>query len=386
MRFVLIGNAENRRVAFFQDALRRCELPPATMVSWLDVIADRVAWDDLLHEPAVLRLESPGENFAVEKALLAAGASVDDEQEHASRISACAAAELREDRGRIWYPRQWYLGFRDVLRRFDARLNSFSGLRRVQSFEDVLTHFDKVECQRQLAAASVPVPFSLGAIGSYDELLARMDATGHDRVFVKLAHGSSASGVVAYERSRARQQAHTSAEIVRTGGELRLYNSLKVRRYQDAADIAPLIDTLARERVQVEAWIPKASVNGKRFDLRVVVTDGRAGHTVVRTSSSPMTNLHLGNARGDPDDVIARIGAANYQSALETCEQAMRVFPSTLYAGIDLLIQTDLTRHAVLEINAFGDLLPNVLHEGRSTYEAQLAALGSPVLRAGAAG
>jgi hypothetical protein len=35
----------------------------------------------------------------------------------------------------------------------------------------------------------------------------------------------------------------------------------------------------------------------------------------------------------------------------------------------------DLRRPVVLEMNAFGDLLPNVLHNGLDTYSAELAAM-----------
>ena len=50
-----------------------------------------------------------------------------------------------------------------------------------------------------------------------------------------------------------------------------------------------------------------------------------------------------------------------------------------LYAGIDLLIASDYRRHAVAEVNAFGDLLYGALHNGRDPYAAEIeAALGRP--------
>ena len=54
----------------------------------------------------------------------------------------------------------------------------------------------------------------LGSVGSYEELLARMRDAGCSRVFVKLAHGSSASGVVAFQRAGARARAITTVEMV----------------------------------------------------------------------------------------------------------------------------------------------------------------------------
>jgi hypothetical protein len=55
----------------------------------------------------------------------------------------------------------------------------------------------------------------------------------------------------------------------------------------------------------------------------------------------------------------------------------MRCFPGSLYAGIDLLIANGFRKHAILEVNAFGDLLPNVLWNGRDTYTAEIEAVAS---------
>ena len=71
--------------------------------------------------------------------------------------------------------------------------------------------FDKRRCHARLAEAGVPVPPALPAVRGYDELRARMAEAGRDRVFVKPAHGSSASGVVALQTAPGRIKAVTSA-------------------------------------------------------------------------------------------------------------------------------------------------------------------------------
>ena len=194
------------------------------------------------------------------------------------------------------------------------------------------------------------------------------------RVFVKLAHGSSASGVVAYQTNGRLHQATTTVEMVREGDDLRLYNSRRVRTYRDPAEILALIDALCRHRVHVERWLPKAGLGGRALDLRVVTIAGRPRHTVVRLSRTPMTNLHLLNDRGDVGPVRQRMGEAAWSAALRTCERAATCFPGSLYAGVDLLIQSGWRRHAVLELNAFGDLLPGVLDGGVDTYTAEIQA------------
>jgi hypothetical protein len=60
---------------------------------------------------------------------------------------------------------------------------------------------------------------------------------------------------------------------------------------------------------------------------------------------------------------------------LRTCERAAGVVPESLYVGVDLLVAPGFRRHAVLEINAFGDLLPGILFDGLDTYAAELSAL-----------
>ena len=199
------------------------------------------------------------------------------------------------------------------------------------------------------------------------------------RVFVKLAHGSSASGVVAYQVSGNRHQAMTTVEVVQSAGEARLYNNRRVRVYRDRHEIAALIDALCCHRVHVEQWVPKAGFEGRTFDLRVVVIGGAAQHVVVRLSRHAMTNLHLsgGRTRGrlPLESLEGRLTPEAWAAARQTCEQAMTLFPRSLYAGIDLLIASGYRRHAIAEINAFGDLLFNVWHEGKDTYAAEIASV-----------
>jgi glutathione synthase/RimK-type ligase-like ATP-grasp enzyme len=370
----VVGNPGCPRVAFFQEALVRCELPRADLVSYADLIAGRTTLEQAVTPGAVVRLESPGRDFDVEKALLAAGADEPDTG-CPTRISREEAARLAFDKGRIWYPRQWYLGFRAVLRQIAEELSRCPPHRLLNPPGDVEVLFDKPRCQALFARLGIPVPRILGPVRSYEELRERMRQAGCDGVFVKLACGSSASGVVAYRTRGDRVEALTTAEMVHGDGELRLYNSRLIRRYCKPAEVAELIDELAREGVQVEEWLPKAGLGGSNFDLRVVVIGGEARHVVVRMGQGPMTNLHLGNQRGDLSAVVARMTPDGWQTARRTCERAAAVFPHSLLLGIDLLIGPDYRRFAVLEANAFGGLLPGVLSEGEDTYEAEVRAV-----------
>ncbi|MBV9124452.1 MAG: STM4014 family protein [Planctomycetes bacterium] len=373
-RFVVVANPESRRLALFQSALARLNLPPAQVLSYQDLLAGRDTLERLVQPGTLVRVESPGQNFEVEKALLVLGADVPD-TEGPTRISRDQARALVFDRGRILYPRQWFLGFREVLRRLDRQLAACPGHRLLNSLADIETMFDKCRCHDLFTRHGIPVPRSLGLIRSYGELRERMSQTGRRRVFVKLAHGSSASGVVAYETAGPREQAFTTVEMVRQNGTVILYNSRRIRRYTRREDIAVLVDSLAREGVQVEEWVPKAGLRNRRCDVRVVVIAGRARHVVVRLSDSPMTNLHLKNERAGLDLLLTRMDGADWATAQRTCERAAGVFPGSLYAGVDLVIAPGYQRHAVVEINAFGDLLPGVLCDGMDTHTAEIVAM-----------
>ena len=376
--WVLLGNPGNRRVALFQAALAAAGQPPARVVAWRDLLASEgAALSRALVAGDALRIDSPGEDPQVERELIAWGAGVaDPEQPRAARIDAAAARALPDDPGRILYPRQWYLGLRAALLAC-ARALEGRAVEVGSDPQDVACMFDKRACQARLAAAGVSVPPALpGQPETWDQLRATMQEAGRARVFVKLRCGSSASGVVALETRPEGVLAHTTVELVREGGAERLYNSLRVRRYRQEHEVAALIEALLREGCQVEAWLPKASLGGRSFDLRVVVIAGRARHCVVRTSRTPLTNLHLGNRRGDLPAAQALLGP-RWGQVLGLAERAAGVFPRARQVGVDLLVGASLRRLAVLELNAFGDLLPGVLHAGQDTYAAQVAAFTS---------
>lgn len=344
-RFCVVGNPGNRRVTLFARAVRAAGLPAPVVVPWARVAAGRVA----VPEGSWVRVDSPGEDAEV--AGLLAGTSVDP-----YRVEGSAA---------------WYQGFRSALARLRADVTGAPGARLLNDPDDIAVMFDKRRCHAVLRAAGVRVPPALPPVTCYGELRERMRAAGMPRVFVKPAHGSSASGVVALAAHGRRVRAVTSVELAGT----RLYNSLRVRAYEDEGEVETVIDRLCADRVHVERWLPKASLGGKVVDLRVLVVAGRPTHAVVRASTTPMTNLHLGNARGDLTALRDLMGERAWTTAMDTCVRAAACFPGSLHVGVDLLVSANGRRHAVAEVNAFGDLLPGLEHQGRDTYAEQVDAV-----------
>ncbi len=370
-RWVVVGNGENRRVGLFVAAAEAAGAGTPRVVEWRDVLRD--GGHDFADDE-IVRLDSPGENAEVDRLLR----DVDDP----TRVEGSA----------VWYAR------------FLTAVGSLRGGVRLDDPADLPVLFDKRLCHARLDAAGVPVPPSPTSgdappVRGWDDVRAAMREHGMPRVFVKPAHGSSASGVLAVEssgtssapgRPGGRIRATTSVEVAPDGGlhaPPRLHNSLRVRRYTDEREIAGIVDTLAADGLHIERWLPKASAHGRSADLRVLVVAGRATHAVVRTSRFPMTNLHLGGTRGDLGPVVDAAGD-RWRQALDICERAAACFPGTLCVGVDLLPAIGWRRFAVGEVNAFGDLLPRLTGlpggpaEGLDTYTAQLTAVRSALLPA----
>lgn len=230
VRFAVVGNPENRRVTLFADGVRAAGLPAPRVVPWAEVL--RAGGADFAPEE-IVRLDSPGENPEVDRLL-------QDTPDPRGRGSA-----------------RWYT-------RFTRAVRELRGGVRLDDAGDLAVLFDKRRCHAILAAADVPVPRSptsgedAAPVRGWDDVRAVMREHRMPRLFVKLAHGSSASGVLAVESSAAgRIRATTSVELAPDGA---LFNSLKLRRYERERDIAAIVDTLAPDGLHLERWLPKASL------------------------------------------------------------------------------------------------------------------------------
>lgn len=167
-----------------------------------------------------------------------------------------------DDPTRVEGSARWYARFLECVA-------SLRGGARLDDPAELAVMFDKRLCHDRLARADVPVPPSptsgsggLAPVRGWSDVRDVMAAAGMRRAFVKLAHGSSASGVLAVETSASgRIRATTPVERAEDG---RLYNSLRVRRYTSEPEVAAIVDTLAPDGLHVERWLPKASSGAGR--------------------------------------------------------------------------------------------------------------------------
>jgi glutathione synthase/RimK-type ligase-like ATP-grasp enzyme len=355
----LLATHGSKRVRLLQAARAQLGLAPARVLAWRDWLVQPAAFDAALAQPCVFKIEPPGDDTGAHLHLLRDGCRLLDR-----------APSRAPEHGELLAMDAWFAGFSAALARLARQLAEVPGARVVNAPHEIALMTDKLACQRHLAAHGVCTPALLGPVHGYDHLHTLLDEHGLHRIFLKPRYGSSASGVVAYRRNRAgRQQATTSAAIVRSGSAVRLFNVKRIARYERAADIAALVDALAAQEIYAEAWLDKPRCGAGHYDLRAVAIAGRSAHRVARMGAQMMTNLHLDNQRGD---TVTLLNGSDMAALEATVLQAARAFPGSGVAGYDLVVRRGGAH--VLEANAFGDLLPGLLWQGQDTYAAQLMA------------
>ena len=356
---VLLATGGSKRVRLLQAARAQLDLPAARVVEWRDWLAQPDVLDAALDDTCLVKIEPPGDDPVAHLRLLRDGCRLLDRP-----------PVRAPEHGELLAMDAWFAGFAAAMELLSERLAGLPRARLVNAPAEIRLMTDKLACQSHLAEHGVRTPALLGRVDGYEHLRSLLEGHDLDRVYLKPRYGSSASGVVAYRRNRdGRQQATTSASIVRAGGEIRLFNVKRIARHEKTADIAALVDALASQELYAEAWLDKPRCGDGHYDLRVVAIAGRPAHRVARMGARMMTNLHLDNQRGD----VATLLNADDMAALEMAVgRAALAFPGSGVAGYDLVVRRGQAH--VLEANAFGDLLPGLLWRGRDTYAAQLSA------------
>ena len=358
--YVVLGNPENRRVGLFQEALAAEGLPPAVTVSWRAFLADPAALDALPDSPAFLRIDSCGESFEVERALLRRGGVPHTEA-------------LVEERGRVFEPRRQHDGFLSALVDLEGVIARHPSWRVLNQPNEIRELFDKRLTSRHYRGAGIPVPeFLEEEVRDTDALLAALKEREWTQAFVKISCGSSASCLALVHVTDGEVAVRTTLE--RDGGKW--FNNLKLRHLKRMPDVRLALDFILSQGAQVERAIPKARIDDAWFDLRVLCVAREPAFIVVRQNHHPITNLHLGGWRGDLEKLRAAVPRASWDAAMDSCRKVAALYRS-LHVGLDLMFEPGLQAHRIIEGNAFGDLLPNLLREGRSVYRWEIAqALG----------
>ncbi len=83
----------------------------------------------------------------------------------------------------------------------------------------------------------------------------------------------------------------------------------------------------------------------------------------------------LETRRGNVEQLRRRMGESMWDRILRLAERAVTAIGGLLYAGVDVVVQSDWSSIVVLEVNGFGDWHPDVFLDGKDTYDWELAAL-----------
>jgi Sugar-transfer associated ATP-grasp len=353
---LLIGSAGSRRTTLLQAAAQR-RGARLLVIEWREVLAHADTLDAYVQRAIEAghrwcKIDPPPAQLT--DALIAHGWQL--LQPGSPQPSRLQHGELT---GQHW----WYAGLRELLTRIAARLHSLQCL---NPPEQILLMCDKWACQQHLRRHGVHTPELLARVHSMAQFEQAFPARDHPAVFIKARYGSSAAGVIALRRHRdGRMAAYTSARLV---GD-RIYNHLRISRYSQRCAIQQLIDRLCEQGAYAERWTPKPRVPTAArltYDLRVVAFCGAARQLIARLSESPLTNLHLGNRRAQP----SWFDAAQVEALNSAIERAAASFAGSRNIGFDVSLYNG--RVAVFEANAFGDLLPDLHHEGATTYDDQM--------------
>jgi hypothetical protein len=368
-RYVAIANPEGKRWQAYARDLEafwqaRGVRPAVEVVPWKEVVPRDGDLDGLaaFDEPAVVRLESPGRDFEVARLLLEAGGrAVPGEPDDWSA--------LVPEKGRLVRPGLLYQGFRRVLAGLKESFDRRPHLRPLACPLDLAEMFDKNATSARLEAAGIPCPPSLPAPDTPGELLARLRTVRFGTTYVKHNTGSSASGIAVVHAADEPPWAVSS--VVRLGDGF--FSTRRLRRHE-GADLDAVLAFLLAEGACVQRGIRMAQIDGQNFDVRVVVIHGRPAFTIFRLSSLPMTNLHLGGRRGDPERCRAAVPTRAWLDGLDHCAEAARLYRAAA-VGVDLLFESGYVRHYLLEVNAFGDFFPGLVDSrGHSVHAAEIEA------------
>lgn len=351
---VVVGSAHEKRGSTFVAAWQRQTNGPAPLrwASWADVAANPAVLANVGSPGDFLRVDSPGSDAEVWSALARRG-----------------GLEEPFDPSQQRPGRAWFGGLSETLR---AIASHTTHLVPTHPAESVITMMDKRLCHRALAQAGLPVPPVLPAerIRDAEIFRAALRRDRHHAVFVKPRWGSSGAGVLAYRWQGDHERITTTARLAADG----VHNDKHLHTYADRASIDRLLDRILGDGAVIERWLPKAGAAGGPFDLRVVTVGGQPAQRVARVGRGTVTNLHLDSARLAFDEALAPWGSKKEAEVLDVCRAAAACFPAHLTIGVDLLLDVR-GRPFVLELNAWGDYLPGLLHDGEDTYDTQVRAM-----------
>lgn len=367
-QLVVIGATEGPRAEALRGALAKLRLFEAKFIGYDVAAADPSILEDAITRGTLVRFDSPDRSPAQIAALYRAGSGAAE----ASGIHVLSNSEIETvatSRGLVGSPAQLVFGMKRIWER--AKVIALGRDASILSgVDDTALSFDKTACSRHLQSKGLAVARVMGRVESFDELMEEMKKQRARRVFIKLRHGSSAVATTAFACGpRGQMAAYTTAVIDDRG---RIAATRQLRRLHDRKQIAGIFERILPLGVHIEAWLPKASVDGHITDIRFITVDGKPMFEILRMSKNPITNLHLGGKRAPVLALKQRLRTGLWQDLLDSCRNVARALPTCFALGIDAAVLAGDRTHAIIEVNAFGDHVNGITYRGCTPQEWQV--------------
>ncbi len=339
-RVVVLGSGPGRRFEAFKEAAHRAGLS--------NIVPLAYGQKPDLRPGDWLRFDSPDESEAAMQAVLDAG------QEEARRRGFPCQSPLSSA--------QLAFGLRALQREAVA-----PGVYLSASPDEIALCYDKTGCAAHLSTLGIPVPQVFAPPPSFEAFLELLRA--QKRLFVKQRYGAGAAGTMAVTAGpKGQVVAYTTLAIGAAGPR----PIKRVQKVTDRKDIEQMFTFLHPFGLHVERWIPKAGVDGRSCDLRIVAIRNAPPFAVLRLSQGPITNLHLDAERADADRLFTMMAPERLDALWDTIAKVQAAFPNSLSVAPDIAISADLRRHYVLEVNAFGDHIRRMTIDGRTPQDWQI--------------
>lgn len=190
------------------------------------------------------------------------------------------------------------------------------------------------------------------------------------RFFIKLRYGSGGTGVIAYKNNPKilEETIFTSLNFENIGAKKLFYSNDKINRFTRKEKLEPIINWVLENGAHIEEWIPKANYLDYCFDTRSLVINKKSQYLISRLSKTPITNLHLKNKRIDSSEILSK---ENLNIIKQSSEDVMKVFKSSMYAGIDVVCSKKYKPY-IIDVNPFGDLFHNLVGTKENVYYVEI--------------
>lgn len=367
-KIVVLGPSGGRRLAALAEAAKRQGVDAVVPINYAEFVQQPAAFAATLTPQTWLRFESPDENVPAFRALYAAGAGQALKLGYPV-LSGTALESALTKRGMLGSPAQIAFGLEHLLGQA-ATIATDKKAVLASDPGDVMLSYDKLACKAHLADHGIAGPRILEQPEDFEHLMQILNTTKGRRLFVKIRHGSGGAGTLALAAGPQGQVVCYTA--LKTGSGTGVFASKKMRKLTEHAVIRTIVEAIIPLGVLVETWVPKAGIDGRVCDLRLVAIRGANPFCVLRMSHSPITNLHLDAERGSVDLLWRRMSAKGQAKVMASAKAVLAAFPKTQMLGLDIAVLNDYRRHVVLEVNAFGDHIRRVLIDGLTPQDQQV--------------